>query len=40
MKQNEHEVKGGAVTETKKVFQKVKMITTISYSTEVKENTR
>lgn len=36
MKQNDHEVKGGRVTETKDVFQKV-MITTISCSTEVKE---
>ena len=37
MKQNEHEDKGEAITETKEVFQKVKMISSISCSTEVKE---
>lgn len=37
MKQNEHEVKGEAVTETKEVLQEVKMVSGITCSTEVKE---
>lgn len=37
MKQNEHEVKGETVTETKEVLQEVKMVSSNTCSTEVKE---